>query len=80
MSQSIIPLSPEQLTSFDLDTSVAHADALNQHHYAIFKTLFPKVPNRWLSHFGSLIAAAKFRMVGCLGARVESSTLMYLGF
>jgi hypothetical protein len=51
MSRSIITLSPEQLTSFDLDAFVAHADALNQHHHAIFKMPFPKAPSRWLSHY-----------------------------
>jgi hypothetical protein len=51
MSRSIITLSPEQLTSLDLDAFAAHADALNQHHQTIFKTPFPKAPSRWLSHY-----------------------------
>jgi len=51
MSRHILSLSPEQLPSFDLDTFMAHAHTLNQHHHAIFKTPFPKAPSRWLSHY-----------------------------
>lgn len=51
MSRSILSLSHEQLTSFDLDAFVAHADALNQHNRETFTTPFPKAPDRWLSHY-----------------------------
>jgi hypothetical protein len=51
MSRPILSLSHEQLTSFDLDAFVAHADALNQHNSETFTTPFPKAPDRWLSHY-----------------------------
>lgn len=51
MSQHILPLSHAQLTLFDLDTFVAHAQALNQYHRKAFTTPFPKAPSRWLSHY-----------------------------
>jgi hypothetical protein len=51
MSRHILSLSHEQLTAFDLDAFVAHADALNQLHRTTFTTLFPKAPSRWLSHY-----------------------------
>jgi hypothetical protein len=51
MSRHMLSLSHEQLTSFDLDAFVTHADALNQYHGETFTTLFPKAPSRWLSHY-----------------------------
>ena len=51
MSRHILSLSPEQLTAFDLDAFIAHAERLNQHHRDTFTTLFPKAPSRWLSHY-----------------------------
>jgi hypothetical protein len=51
MSRHILSLSPEQLTAFDLDAFVAHAEQLNQHHRDTFTTAFPKAPSRWLSHY-----------------------------
>ena len=51
MSRHILSLCHEQLTSFDLDAFVAHADALNQHNREVFTTPFPKAPSRWLSHY-----------------------------
>src|SRR5215471_3338026 len=51
MSRHMLSLSHEQLTAFDLDAFVAHADALNQHNRAAFTTPFPKAPSRWLSHY-----------------------------
>jgi hypothetical protein len=51
MSRHILSLSHEQLTSFDLDAFVAHAEALNQHHRQACTTPFPKAPSRWLSHY-----------------------------
>jgi hypothetical protein len=51
MSRHILSLSPEQLTAFDLDAFVAHAEALNQHNLETFTTPFPKAPSRWLSHY-----------------------------
>jgi hypothetical protein len=51
MSRHMLSLSHEQLTSFDLDAFVAHADALNQHNREAFTTPFPKAPSRWLSHY-----------------------------
>jgi hypothetical protein len=51
MSRSILSLSPEQLTSFDLEAFGTHAKALNQKHLESFTTPFPKAPSRWLSHY-----------------------------
>jgi len=51
MNRHMLSLSHEQLTAFDLDAFVAHADALNQHNRAAFTTPFPKAPSRWLSHY-----------------------------
>jgi hypothetical protein len=51
MSRHILSLAPEQLTAYDLDTFVAHAEALNQHNRETFTTPLPKVPSRWLSHY-----------------------------
>jgi hypothetical protein len=51
MSRYILSLSDEQLTAFDLDAFVAHAELLNQHHRETFTTPFPKAPSRWLSHY-----------------------------
>jgi hypothetical protein len=50
MSRHILSLSPDQLTAFDLDAFVAHAEALNQHNRHTCTTPFPKDPSRWLSH------------------------------
>jgi hypothetical protein len=51
MSRHILSLSPEQLTTFDLDAFVAHTELLNQHNRETFITPFPKAPSRWLSHY-----------------------------
>jgi hypothetical protein len=51
MSRHMLSLSPEQLTAFDLDTFLAHAELLNQHNRETFTTPFPKAPSRWLSHY-----------------------------
>jgi hypothetical protein len=51
MSRHILSLSPEQLTSCDLDAFIAHAQALNQQNRDTFTTPFPKAPSRWLSHY-----------------------------
>jgi hypothetical protein len=51
MSRHILSLSHEQLTAFDLDAFVAHAECLNQQHQETFTTPFPKAPSRWLSHY-----------------------------
>src|SRR5262244_1460722 len=51
MSRSMLALSPDQLTAFDLDAFVAHAQALNQHNRLTFTTPFPKASSRWLSHY-----------------------------
>lgn len=51
MSRHILSLSPEQLTAFDLDAFVAHAERLNQQNRETFTTPFPKAPSRWLSHY-----------------------------
>ena len=51
MSRHILSLSHEQLTAFDLDAFIAHAEALNQHNCDIFTIPFPKSPSRWLSHY-----------------------------
>jgi hypothetical protein len=51
MSRSILSLSPEQLTSCDLEAFVTHAHTLNQQHREACTTPFPKDPSRWLSHY-----------------------------
>lgn len=51
MSRHIIPLSPEQLTAFELETFVTHATALHQQHREAFTAPVPKAPRRWLSHY-----------------------------
>jgi len=51
MSRHILSLSPEQLTTFDLDAFVTHAERLNQYNRETFTTPFPKAPSRWLSHY-----------------------------
>jgi hypothetical protein len=50
MSRHLLSFSPEQLTAFDLDAFVTHAEVLNQHNRETFTTPFPKAPSRWLSH------------------------------
>jgi hypothetical protein len=47
----MLSLSPEQLTAYDLDAFVAHAELLNQHNRDTFTTPFPKALSRWLSHY-----------------------------
>jgi hypothetical protein len=51
MSRHIFSLSHDQLTAFDLEAFVAHAEALNQQNRDTFTTPFPKAPSRWLSHY-----------------------------
>ena len=51
MSRHILSLSDEQLTAFDLDAFIAHAERLNQHNRETFTAPFPKMPSRWLSHY-----------------------------
>jgi hypothetical protein len=51
MSRSILALPPEQLTPFDLDAFIAHAETLNQQNRETFIAPFPKASNRWLSHY-----------------------------
>jgi hypothetical protein len=51
MSRHRLSLSHEQLTAFDLDAFVAHAEAFNQHNRETFTTPFPKAPSRWLSQY-----------------------------
>ena len=51
MSRHVLTLAHEYLTPFDLDAFVTHAAALNRHHRETFSMLFPKAPNRWLSHY-----------------------------
>ncbi len=43
--------SPQQLTPFDLDALIAHAQTLNAQNRQIFTTPFPKASSRWLSHY-----------------------------
>jgi len=64
MSRHILSLSPEQLTAFDLDAFVAHAERLNQHHRETFTTTFPKAPSRWLSHYEFTPHALEFTSEG----------------
>ena len=47
----MLALSPDQLTAFDLDAFIAHAQALNQHNRLTFTTPCPKAASRWLSHY-----------------------------
>ena len=51
MSRHILSLSRVQLTAFDLDAFVTHAEVLNQQNRDTFTTPFPKDPRRWLSHY-----------------------------
>ena len=51
MSRSILSLSPEQLTPFDLEAFMTHANALNQQHLEALTPPFPKDPSLWLSHY-----------------------------
>jgi hypothetical protein len=44
MSRYSLALSPEQLTSFDLDAFGSHAITLNQHHRETFTTPAPRPP------------------------------------
>jgi hypothetical protein len=64
MSRHILSLSPEQLTAFDLDAFVAHAERLNQHNRETFPTPFPKAPSRWLSHYEFTPRAVEFTSEG----------------
>lgn len=64
MTRHILSLSPEQLTAFDLDAFVAHAQRLNQHHRDTFTTVFPKAPSRWLSHYEFTPHALEFTSEG----------------
>jgi hypothetical protein len=60
MSRHILSLSPEQLTAFDLDAFVAHAELLNQHNRDTFTAPFPKTPSRWLSLYQFTPQAIEF--------------------
>ena len=51
MSRQILSLSHDQLTAFDLEAFVTHAEALNQQNRDTFTTPFSKAPSRWLSHY-----------------------------
>src|SRR5688572_28592753 len=51
MNRSILSLPPEQLTPFDLDALIAHAETLNEQNRQTFTTPFPKASSRWLSHY-----------------------------
>ena len=64
MSRHILSLSPEQLTTFDLDAFIAHAQRLNQHNQETFTTPFPKAPSRWLSHYEFIPHAIEFTSPG----------------
>jgi hypothetical protein len=64
MSRHILSLSHEQLTAFDLDAFVAHAEALNQHNRETFITPFPKAPSRWISRYEFTPHAMEFTSGG----------------
>jgi hypothetical protein len=64
MSRHILPLSPDQLTAFDLDALVAHAERLNQRNRETFTKAFPKAPSRWLSHYHFCPQAIEFTSEG----------------
>ena len=51
MDRKIIPVSHAQLTSFDLETFIHQAKALNQRNRECFTNPFPKRPSRWISHY-----------------------------
>jgi hypothetical protein len=64
MSRHILSLSPEQLTTCNLDAFIAHAALLNQHNRDTFTTPFPKAPSRWLSHYAFIPHAIAFTSQG----------------
>ena len=64
MSRHLLSLSPEQLTAFDLDAFIAHAERLNQHNRETFTAPFPKTPSRWLSHYQFTPHATALRSEG----------------
>ena len=51
MSRHLLSPTPEQLTAYDLDAFIAHAEVGNQHNRATFTTPFPKASSRWISHY-----------------------------
>jgi hypothetical protein len=64
MNRHILSLSNNQLTAFDLNAFVVHAEALNQHNREAFTTPFPKAPSRWLSHYEFTPRAIEFTSEG----------------
>ena len=64
MSRHIVSLSPEQLTAFDLDALIAHAERLNEYNRDTFTTPFPKTSSRWLSHYAFLPHTIEFTSQG----------------
>jgi hypothetical protein len=64
MSRHMLALSPEQLTSFDLDAFIAHAALLNQRNCKTFTTPFPKALSRWLSHYAFIPHPIEFTSQG----------------
>src|SRR6478735_5346214 len=64
MSRHMLSLSPEQLTTFDLDAFIAHAELLNQHNRETLTTPFPKAPSRWLSHYAFIPHPIEFTSQG----------------
>jgi hypothetical protein len=51
MSRTKLPLSPEHLRPFDLETFVNEAARLNRRTVEAYTQPFPKAPKRWLSHY-----------------------------
>ena len=51
MSRKMVPVSREQLTSFDLEAFMTQAAVLNQRNREAFTTSFPTAPSRWLSPY-----------------------------
>jgi hypothetical protein len=78
MSRHILSLSPEQLTAFDLDAFVAHAQRLNQHHRDTFTTAFPKAPSRWLSHYDFTPHALELTPEGDIDGGLSCSNCNYI--
>jgi hypothetical protein len=64
MSRPILSLSHDQLTAFDLDAFVCHAESLNRRNRDTFTTPFPKTPSRWLSYYEFIPHAIAFTSQG----------------
>jgi hypothetical protein len=64
MSRKELLLPQELITPFDLETFVNEAAKLNQRTLATYTRPFPKVPDRWLSHYQFRPRAIEFTVEG----------------